>query len=154
MLEANCFGNNKIGQGVYFTAQPIDLSMERMAWQSGWWDNRMAAQHPPQDLVRPRSGLKELLKQWIRNVIFVLPGLLLQLSRISAEFWNYCGRLLCQSHLILDGTTNDLQQITLNIIIFPNISLFACLRCLLDQSCVPSQSNQKSRFREKSWVMI
>ena len=28
---------------------------------SGWWDNRMAAQHLPRDLVRPSSGLKELV---------------------------------------------------------------------------------------------
>jgi len=29
---------------------------------SGWWDNWLSAQHLPKDLVRPSSGLKELLQ--------------------------------------------------------------------------------------------
>jgi len=36
------------------------------AWPdgSGWWDNGMGAQHLPQDLMWPSSGLKNLLKRW------------------------------------------------------------------------------------------
>jgi len=34
---------------------------------SEWWDNRMAAQHLHLDLVRPSSGLKELLMRWRRT---------------------------------------------------------------------------------------
>ena len=36
------------------------------AWPDGpgWWNNRMAAQHLPRDLVRSSSRLQELLKQW------------------------------------------------------------------------------------------
>jgi len=59
MLEANCFGNNKIGQGVYFTAQPIDLSMERMAWQ--FW---MMRQSNGCSTPSPRSSAA---KEWIER---------------------------------------------------------------------------------------
>ena len=44
----------------------IDLPIESMVWRCGWWDTRMAAQHLSWDLVRPSSGLRELLKRWRR----------------------------------------------------------------------------------------
>jgi len=40
--------------------QSINLPMDCTAWRSGWWDNRLAAQHLSWDLVRPSSGLNKL----------------------------------------------------------------------------------------------
>jgi len=36
---------------------------------SGWWDNWMAVQHLPWDLVRPRSGLKELAQTMKKAIL-------------------------------------------------------------------------------------
>ena len=59
--------------------QSIDLPMACAAWPdgSGRWDNRMAAQHLPRDLVRPSSGLNNYLKRkrrirkdWVPTLLF------------------------------------------------------------------------------------
>jgi len=41
--------------------QCIHLSMDSFSDVSGWWDNWMAAQHLLRDLLRPSSGLEELV---------------------------------------------------------------------------------------------
>jgi len=43
------------------------------AWHdgSGWWENRLAGEHLPRDLVRPSSGLKELAQTMTYNDSFM-----------------------------------------------------------------------------------
>jgi len=47
----------------FSNVRSIDLPRTTQTDGSGWWDNRMAAQHLSRDLVRPSSGLKTSLKR-------------------------------------------------------------------------------------------
>ena len=53
-----------------FTVQSVDLPMEWMARR----DNGMAGQTPTRDLVRPSTGLKELLIRWKRSLDWLMAG--------------------------------------------------------------------------------
>jgi len=56
---------------------------------SGWWDNRLAAEHLPRDLVRPSSGLKELAQT------MMMKQLLLVCYRLSHRNQPCCAVFLC-----------------------------------------------------------
>ena len=47
---------------LFSTVQSIDLPWSAWPDGFGWRDNRIAAQHLSRDLVRPSSGLKELIR--------------------------------------------------------------------------------------------
>ena len=54
------------------------------------WDNRMAAQHLPRDLVRPSCGLKNSLKRWRKQTQNLNPiRLRLRLQQRKLHSWSF-----------------------------------------------------------------
>ena len=64
------------------------------AWPDGFrqWDNRMAAQHLPRDLVRPSCGLKNSLKRWRRKQTQNPNSIRLRLQQRKPHSWSFWKR--------------------------------------------------------------